>query len=161
MKSLVVSRLMFLACIAMASARIARAQETINYASVSGRVTDSQGGVVRGAQVSARQTATNVTSKTATDSEGRFRFPYLKVGPYEITVHSDGFRESTRTLTLTVGAAFDIHTGRTKQAPRWMREHGLEWFFRLCHEPRRLWRRYLVYGPEFILRITADSFLRK
>jgi N-acetylglucosaminyldiphosphoundecaprenol N-acetyl-beta-D-mannosaminyltransferase len=64
-------------------------------------------------------------------------------------------------VMIGVGAAFDIHTGRTKQAPRWMREHGLEWFFRLCHEPRRLWRRYLVYGPEFILRITADSFLRK
>lgn len=64
-------------------------------------------------------------------------------------------------VMIGVGAAFDIHTGRTKQAPPWMREHGLEWFFRLCHEPRRLWRRYLVYGSEFILRITADSFLRK
>jgi N-acetylglucosaminyldiphosphoundecaprenol N-acetyl-beta-D-mannosaminyltransferase len=64
-------------------------------------------------------------------------------------------------VIVGVGAAFDIHTGRTKQAPPWMREHGLEWFFRLCHEPRRLWRRYLIYGSEFILRITADSLLRK
>lgn len=58
-----------------------------------------------------------------------------------------------------VGAAFDIHTGRTKQAPRWMREHGLEWSFRLYQEPRRLWRRYLIYGSEFVLRIMVDSLL--
>lgn len=62
-------------------------------------------------------------------------------------------------VMVGVGAAFDIHTGRTKQAPHWMREHGLEWFFRLCHEPRRLWRRYLIYGSEFLIRIMLDSFL--
>jgi len=57
---------------------------------------------------------------------------------------------------IGVGAAFDIHAGRTKQAPAWMREHGLEWFFRLIQEPRRLWRRYLVYGSEFIFLIARD-----
>jgi N-acetylglucosaminyldiphosphoundecaprenol N-acetyl-beta-D-mannosaminyltransferase len=50
---------------------------------------------------------------------------------------------------IGVGAAFDINTGVKKQAPVWMREHGLEWFFRLIQEPRRLWRRYLVYGSQF------------
>jgi hypothetical protein len=90
------------------SARVAHAQETINYASVSGRVTDSQSAVVPGAYVTARQTDTNVKAETDTDSEGRFRFPYLRVGPYEITVHLDGFKDSRRTLALTVGAAFDI-----------------------------------------------------
>ena len=62
------------------------AQETVNSASVSGRVTDQQGAVVPGAQVSARQTETNVIRETVTDQDGRFRFPYLKVGRYEITV---------------------------------------------------------------------------
>ena len=71
----------------IALAVVARAQETINYASVSGRVTDPQGAVVPGAEVSARQTDTNVAADTVTDSDGRFRFPYLKIGPYEITVH--------------------------------------------------------------------------
>ena len=52
------------------------AQETINYASISGRVTDPPGGVVAGAQVSARQTETNLTGDATTDGEGRFRFPY-------------------------------------------------------------------------------------
>jgi len=86
----------------------ARAQETINSASVSGRVVDPQGGVVPGAQVTARQSATNVSTETTTDRDGRFRFPYLKVGPYEITVHVDGFADATRRLTLTVGSAFDL-----------------------------------------------------
>lgn len=62
-------------------------------------------------------------------------------------------------VMVGVGAAFDIHTGRTKQAPRWMREHGLEWSFRLYQEPRRLWRRYLIYGSEFVARIIVDSLL--
>lgn len=52
-------------------------------------------------------------------------------------------------VIVGVGAAFDFHTGQLKQAPRWMREHGLEWLFRLVAEPRRLWRRYLVYGTQF------------
>lgn len=60
-------------------------------------------------------------------------------------------------VMVGVGAAFDIHTGRTRQAPHWMREHGLEWSFRLCHEPRRLWRRYLIYGSEFAIRVAIDS----
>lgn len=52
-------------------------------------------------------------------------------------------------VLVGVGAAFDFHTGRRSQAPIWMREHGLEWLFRLVREPRRLWRRYLIYGSEF------------
>src|SRR6185295_3940742 len=51
---------------------------------------------------------THVQSETVTDQDGRFRFPYLRVGPYEVTVHLQGFSAPTRTLTLTVGSAFDI-----------------------------------------------------
>src|SRR4029077_11401255 len=86
----------------------ARAQETINSASVSGRVTDPQSAVVPGALVVAKQTETNVQAEAVTDREGRFRFPYLKVGPYEITVHLQGFATATRVLTVTVGSAFDL-----------------------------------------------------
>ena len=84
------------------------AQETINFASVSGRVTDAQGAVVPGARVSARQTDTNITSETVTQSDGRFRFPYLKIGAYELKVQMSGFTDSTRMLTATLGSAFDI-----------------------------------------------------
>ena len=55
------------------------------------------------------------------------------------------------TLMLGVGAAFDFHTGRVAQAPRWMQRSGLEWFYRLCSEPRRLWKRYLRNNPLFLL----------
>jgi N-acetylglucosaminyldiphosphoundecaprenol N-acetyl-beta-D-mannosaminyltransferase len=60
------------------------------------------------------------------------------------------------TLMVGVGAAFDIHAGRTRQAPVWMQRFGLEWFFRLCCEPRRLGKRYLKNNPLFLLRIFAQ-----
>jgi len=52
---------------------------------------------------------------------------------------------------LAVGAAFDFHAGVKPQAPRILQDYGLEWLFRLAHEPRRLWRRYLVLNPLFVL----------
>jgi N-acetylglucosaminyldiphosphoundecaprenol N-acetyl-beta-D-mannosaminyltransferase len=56
-----------------------------------------------------------------------------------------------------VGAAFDLLTGKVKQAPHWMREGGLEWLFRLRQEPRRLWRRYLIYGSEFAWKASLEA----
>lgn len=56
-------------------------------------------------------------------------------------------------VMLGVGAAFDFHAGLVTQAPPWMQKSGLEWFFRLLMEPRRLWRRYLYNNPHFIWRI--------
>jgi N-acetylglucosaminyldiphosphoundecaprenol N-acetyl-beta-D-mannosaminyltransferase len=60
------------------------------------------------------------------------------------------------TLMFGVGAAFDFHAGRVSQAPRWMQRSGLEWFYRLCSEPRRLGRRYLVNNPLFLWRILGQ-----
>ncbi len=60
------------------------------------------------------------------------------------------------TLMTGVGAAFDFHSGRVQQAPRWMQRSGLEWFHRLCSEPRRLGRRYLVNNPLFLWRIAQQ-----
>lgn len=56
------------------------------------------------------------------------------------------------TLMIGVGAAFDFHSGRVRQAPRWMQRSGLEWFYRLCSEPRRLARRYFRNNPLFVLK---------
>ena len=64
-------------------------------------------------------------------------------------------------VLVGVGAAVDMLSGRRKQAPRWIREHGLEWFFRLLQEPRRLWRRYLVYGSKFIAYLLLESLRLK
>ena len=54
-----------------------------------------------------------------------------------------------RAVMLGVGAAFDFHAGMIPQAPAWMQGRGLEWLFRLCIEPRRLWKRYLKHNPRF------------
>jgi N-acetylglucosaminyldiphosphoundecaprenol N-acetyl-beta-D-mannosaminyltransferase len=54
-------------------------------------------------------------------------------------------------VLVGVGAAFDFHAGLVPQAPDALQRVGLEWAFRLIHEPRRLWRRYLRYNPRFVL----------
>jgi len=60
-------------------------------------------------------------------------------------------RDSITGLTMIgVGAAFDIHAGRVRQAPGWMQQRGLEWLFRLLIEPVRLWRRYVLITPRFL-----------
>jgi N-acetylglucosaminyldiphosphoundecaprenol N-acetyl-beta-D-mannosaminyltransferase len=53
-------------------------------------------------------------------------------------------------VMIGIGAAFDFHAGVKKQAPRWMRKNGLEWFYRLATEPRRLGRRYVVNNSRFL-----------
>jgi hypothetical protein len=92
----------------MASSTLAHAQETLNQAAISGCVLDSQGAAVPGAIVSARQTDTNVTVEAVAEADGRFRFPYLRIGPYELRAKLTGFKESARPLVLSAGSAFDI-----------------------------------------------------
>ena len=60
-------------------------------------------------------------------------------------------------VLIGVGAAFDFHAGLKTQAPRWMQRSGLEWFFRLVSEPRRLWRRYLKYNSQFLFLIALQE----
>jgi N-acetylglucosaminyldiphosphoundecaprenol N-acetyl-beta-D-mannosaminyltransferase len=59
-------------------------------------------------------------------------------------------------VLVGVGAAFDFHAGRVPQAPRWLMRLGLEWLFRLFQEPRRLWRRYLLYNPLFVALLIVE-----
>ncbi len=60
-----------------------------------------------------------------------------------------------RAVLVNVGAAFDFHAGTKPTAPRWMQARGLEWLYRLCHEPRRLWRRYLTTNSRFVVKFTV------
>ncbi len=55
-----------------------------------------------------------------------------------------------------VGAAFDFHSGNKKEAPRWMKESGLQWLHRLSSEPTRLWRRYLIGNSKFLFLLARD-----
>lgn len=63
-------------------------------------------------------------------------------------------------VMVGVGAAFDFLAGTKLQAPRWMRESGLEWFFRLITEPKRLWRRYLVDNTLFLCYLGGELVMR-
>ncbi|MBF0478514.1 MAG: WecB/TagA/CpsF family glycosyltransferase [Candidatus Omnitrophica bacterium] len=62
-------------------------------------------------------------------------------------------------VMVGVGAAFDFLAGVKKRAPVWMRQAGLEWFFRLCSEPKRLWKRYL-YGNTLFVWLFFKEMIR-
>ncbi len=67
------------------------------------------------------------------------------------------FRNDLSMPLLAVGAAFDFHAGLMPQAPGALQNMGLEWLFRLVHEPKRLWKRYLVLNPLYMVLITLQK----
>ena len=94
---------LFLLC-----ATLLPAQETVNYASISGRVIDPSGGLIQDAEITARQIDTNITNTVLSGRDGRFLFPYLKVGNYLLTVRHAGFQQTEQPVVLTLGAAFEL-----------------------------------------------------
>lgn len=66
-------------------------------------------------------------------------------------------KERIPAVMVGVGAAFDFHTGRVRQAPRWMQAAGMEWAFRLAMEPKRLWKRYAKHNPRFALLLLQQG----
>jgi N-acetylglucosaminyldiphosphoundecaprenol N-acetyl-beta-D-mannosaminyltransferase len=66
---------------------------------------------------------------------------------------ADNIQRLACKIMIGVGAAFDIHTGHVKDAPNWVKGAGLQWAHRLCQEPRRLWKRYLVNNSTFLVAI--------
>jgi N-acetylglucosaminyldiphosphoundecaprenol N-acetyl-beta-D-mannosaminyltransferase len=60
-------------------------------------------------------------------------------------------------VLVGIGAAFDFHAGIKSQAPVWMRESGFEWLYRLVQEPKRLWRRYLIHGSQFVWKVALEE----
>jgi hypothetical protein len=84
------------------------AQQSIQYGSIGGRIEDASGAILQGAKVSYREKETNIGGSMLTDKEGRFRFQYLSVGEYEITVHAAGFADSKRTVSVGAGSSFDL-----------------------------------------------------
>ena len=83
----------------------------------------------------------------STPKQERFMHGFLQKFPKLASNWKSGI------VMFGVGAAFDFHAGQVRQAPHWMQRAGLEWAFRLCMDPRRLWRRYAVNNPAFIRRI--------
>jgi len=60
-------------------------------------------------------------------------------------------------ILIGIGAAFDFHTERVRRAPVWMRGRGLEWLHRLMSEPHRLWRRYVISAPTFVVLCACEA----
>jgi len=67
------------------------------------------------------------------------------------------FRDRLKMPVVAVGAAFPFLAGTLRQAPKWMQDRGLEWLFRLCTEPRRLWRRYLLLSPAYLFLVACQA----
>jgi N-acetylglucosaminyldiphosphoundecaprenol N-acetyl-beta-D-mannosaminyltransferase len=70
-------------------------------------------------------------------------------------------RASVQAVMVGVGAAFDFLAGTKPQAPVWMMRIGMEWFFRLLTEPRRLWKRYLKHNSRFIVLFAFQLLIAK
>ena len=75
---------------------------------------------------------------------------FVGIGCPKQEIWMAGHKDKLNCVMLGVGAAFDFIAGNKKHAPRWVQNMGLEWLFRLCSEPRRLWKRYLKQNPRFI-----------
>lgn len=62
---------------------------------------------------------------------------------------------------MGVGGSFDVLAGKTRRAPRWMQNAGLEWFYRFLQEPRRMWKRYLIGNTKFVALVVGEKFKSK
>ena len=93
------------------------------------------------------------------DEVARLRPDVIWIGlgtPKQELFMAEQWRSLDAGVLIGVGAAFDFHSGRVAQAPRWIRSAGFEWLFRLVTEPRRLGARYLRTNPAFVLAVLAQ-----
>ncbi|HVI73056.1 MAG TPA: carboxypeptidase regulatory-like domain-containing protein, partial [Pyrinomonadaceae bacterium] len=84
------------------------AQQSVTSATLSGRIEDSSGASVSGANVVATHLETNQHIETTSDREGRFRFPYLRTGAYDLKIEAQGFASVAKQLTVSIGQALDL-----------------------------------------------------
>jgi N-acetylglucosaminyldiphosphoundecaprenol N-acetyl-beta-D-mannosaminyltransferase len=96
-------------------------------------------------------TAAEDVAYTKQLAESGARILFVGIGCPKQEIWMSEHRGRLNMPMLGVGAAFDFHAGRVKQAPAWLQAIGLEWLFRLLMEPRRLWRRYAWHNPRFVL----------
>ena len=70
-------------------------------------------------------------------------------------------QDKIHSLMIGIGGAFPVFAGKVKRAPVWMQNNGLEWFYRFCQEPRRMWKRYLKTNTLFIYYVIKEIFKNK
>nr|WP_316047395.1 WecB/TagA/CpsF family glycosyltransferase [Planococcus glaciei] len=64
-------------------------------------------------------------------------------------------------VSLGIGASFDFEAGTIRRAPIWMQKSGLEWFWRFCQEPKRMFKRYFIDDSQFFLLLLKEKYIRK
>lgn len=94
-------------------------------------------------------------------AESGARILFVGIGCPKQEIWMSKHKGSLSMPMLGVGAAFDFHAGRVRQAPKWLQKIGMEWFFRLLMEPGRLWKRYAWHNPRFGLFFAVQYLKRR
>jgi len=97
----------------------------------------------------------SIIGSTIRDSGASIVFVGLGCPRQEVFAYE--FRDLLNLPIVAVGAAFPFLAGKLAEAPQWMQNVGLEWLFRLASEPRRLWRRYILLNPLYILLVILQA----
>lgn len=93
-------------------------------------------------------------------NQAKVDFLFVGLGCPKQEIWMANHRDSLRCTMLGVGAAFDFISGNKPPAPKVMQDIGLEWFYRLCCEPRRLFYRYFVHNTRFLLYFSVQFLYR-
>lgn len=92
----------------LVSASVCVAQQSVTSGTLSGRIEDASGASVNGANVTATHLETNQHFTAVSDHDGRFRFPYLRTGSYDLKIEAQGFTQLTKQMTVSIGQALDL-----------------------------------------------------
>jgi len=103
----------------------------------------------RASDAEVRETAKRITQSGAVMTFVGLGCPRQEVWTYEMCQHLS-------MPVIAVGAAFAFHAGLLSQAPPWLQSRGLEWLYRLVQEPRRLWKRYVLLNPLYLVLLTLQ-----
>jgi len=92
------------------------------------------------------------------NSEAHMLFVAITSPKKENFLHKHKTALSSVNFIMGVGGSFDVFAGKTKRAPQWMQKIGMEWFYRLVQEPKRMWKRYLVGNTKFLFLVLKEKF---
>lgn len=84
-------------------------------------------------------------------------FVWVALGAPRQEIFCNKLSSRTNAVWIAVGGAFNVISGVIPRAPQWMQDHGLEWFYRLMKEPRRLFKRYFVTNTKFLWYLMKDT----
>lgn len=106
---LLFSKLLLFSAILIVAISTVEAQQNISAATLSGTIEDANGANIQGTNITLKNLETGQTQNAVTDKTGRFRFAYVTVGNYELTVQQKGFTPLTQKITATIGQTLDIN----------------------------------------------------